>query len=84
MSLIYGLNEFKAKIKSCDDSSSIRVVYEVITDQVASMKKSIADDKAWLEDLRNKIEENETRLKSVDLDYYKAAMADRLREIIGK
>lgn len=84
MSLIYGLNEFKEKLKTCDDSGGIRVVYEVIADQVERAKKSISEDKLWAEQLHQRIQENENRLKEIDLAAYKGAMVDRLREIAGK
>jgi hypothetical protein len=77
MSFIYGFTEYKAKLKSCKDSSEAQIVFSVITDQVAHIKKSI-------EDLRQTIEEKEARLAEINIEEYKAAMVDRVREIFGK
>jgi hypothetical protein len=77
MSLIYGLEEFKKKLQSCVDAGDVRIVHSVIVDQVSHMKRAI-------EELRLKLEEKESRLLEINLDDYKAATVERIRELTGK
>lgn len=77
MSLIYGLDDFKKKLETCDDAGDVRIVYSVIIDQVAHIKKSI-------DDLREKIEEKEVRLAEANLESYKSAMVERIKELTGR
>jgi hypothetical protein len=77
MPLIYGLDEFKKKLQTCDDPGDVRIVYSVIADQTSRMKASI-------EELRQKLEEKQARLAEVKLEDYKSAMVERIRQLTGE
>ena len=77
MSFVYGLPEFKAKLKTCESASDVALVYSVISDQLTNLKKETID-------LKEKAAYNEERLREINVEDYKAAMVDRVREISGK
>ena len=74
---IFELEDFKKKLKTCEDSSDVRIVYAVVVDQVSHMKSAI-------EELRQKLQEKEARLAAINLEEYKSAMVQRITELTGR
>jgi len=73
MSLIYEFKYFEEKLKNCESVSDVRILYEILKDQIDRVKKN-------LEEEQEKLEAKLAEVQKINLHAYSDAVNKRLDE----